>query len=151
MERAIEEFDRQVRSLIYSYTMERGRPPALEESAEQLAVPVDEVRESFQRLADAHIIVRQKDSGEILMAAPFSTVPTPFLVELDAYSCFANCIWDAFGTAVLLKKDATIKTSCADCGTAVRIRIVDHNVMGDPGLLHFAIPARRWWEDIVFT
>lgn len=151
MEDDKDEFDRLVRSYIYSYAMEWGRPPKLEETAGQLSAPLDEIKDSFRRLAEARIIVQQRDSGEILMAAPFSAIPTPFLVELDAYTCFANCIWDAFGISAMLDKDAVIKTSCADCGIAVELRIVNNSVLGYPGLLHFAIPARRWWEDIVFT
>jgi hypothetical protein len=146
-----EEFDRRVRVFIYRFTMERGYPPQLGITAEHFSVPADEARDSFRRLASARIIVQGRDSGEILMAAPFSAVPTPYLVELDAYSCFANCIWDAFGISAMLNKDAIIRTSCPDCGAALSLRTVEAIVQGDSGILHFAIPARRWWEDIVFT
>jgi hypothetical protein len=151
MEVEHEEFDRKVRGFIYNFTMERGYPPKLADAAEEFSVPLDEILASFRRLAAARIIVQQRDSGEILMANPFSAVPTPFLVKLDNYDCFANCIWDALGIPAMMKKDAGIQTSCADCGTAFEIRIVENTVLGEPGLLHFAIPARRWWEDIVFT
>jgi len=151
MENGMEEFDRNVRGFVYDFAMQRGYPPKLAVTAVKFSVSVDEARDSFQRLADARILVLQRDSGEILMANPFSAVPTAFVVELDTYTCFANCIWDALGISAMVNKDSIIKTSCADCGKAIELRIVKNTVLGDPGLIHFAIPAKHWWEDIVFT
>jgi hypothetical protein len=85
------------------------------------------------------------------MAHPFSAVPTPFLVEVKAHSCYANCIWDALGIPAILKQDASIYTSCGDCGAALTLQVVDGDLQGDEGILHFALPALRWWEDIVFS
>jgi hypothetical protein len=70
---------------------------------------------------------------------------------VDTYSCFGNCIWDALGIAAMLKQNARIKTACGDCGTAMEVAIIDGEVQGGLGSIHFAIPARQWWDDIVFT
>ena len=146
-----ESLDRSVRAWVYDFTLQRGYPPRLAETAEMLNIQVDAVLGAFQRLAAGHILVLQPESGEILMANPFSAVPTPFVVETGFYSCYANCIWDALGVAAMLQEDAAIRTSCADCGNAVELRIVSGEMSGDPGLIHFAVPALRWWQDIVFT
>jgi hypothetical protein len=74
----------------------------------------------------------------------------PFLVELEAFTCFGNCIWDALGIAAMMKQDARIKTACGDCGIALELTVEVGQVKGDAGIIHFALPARRWWEDIVF-
>jgi hypothetical protein len=110
----------------------------------------DSVAESFRRLAGGRILVLQRDSGEILMAPPYSAVPTPFAVETSHYATYGNCIWDALGIAAMLGIDAKIVTSCGDCGTAAEVVVEDGAVRGD-GLIHFALPARQWWNDIVFT
>jgi hypothetical protein len=39
----------------------------------------------------------------------------------------------------------------ADCGTRMEVRIAGGVVQPTVGLAHFAVPARRWWDDIVFT
>ena len=96
-----------VRSYIYGITLERGFPPTLEEAGKHFAAGIPEMRQKFKELADAHVLVLQKDCSEILMANPFSAVPTPFLVELEKFSCFGNCIWDALGIPAMLKQDAT--------------------------------------------
>jgi len=31
------------------------------------------------------------------------------------------------------------------------IGVANGNVLWEGGIIHFAIPAKRWWEDIVFT
>jgi hypothetical protein len=146
-----EEFDLLIRSYVYETAMQQGRLPKLAETAEALSVPIEEVKASYQRLAAGRVLVLQGETSEILMANPYSAVPTPFLVEVEGYSCYANCIWDALGIPAMLKKDARIKTSCGDCGAALELQVVDGAVQGDEGILHFALPTLRWWENIVFT
>jgi hypothetical protein len=96
------------------------------------------------------VLVLKPDTGEILMANPFSAVPTPFLVQTEKFSAYGNCIWDALGIPAMLGRDARIVTSCADCGASAEITVSAGTVKGD-GILHFAIPAHDWWNDIVFT
>jgi len=151
MNQSTEEFDYQVRKAVYEVTLQRGYPPTLVEASSQLQADLQEVGAAFQRLAAGRVLVLQPESGEILMANPFSAVPTPFLVELDAYSCYGNCIWDALGVLAMLKKDGRIATSCPDCGTAMQVRVANGSVQATQGLIHFAIPAVQWWDDIVFT
>ena len=66
------ELDQRVRWYVYDVTMREGVPPL----ASLLDMSVDDVRASFERLANARRPVMQ--DGEILMAAAFSAVPTPF-------------------------------------------------------------------------
>ena len=145
-----DDLDRLVRQYIYHATLKHGQPPTLAETAHTIKATDDEARESFQHLAAGRVLVLQPDTGEILMANPFSAVPTPFLVENESYTCYGNCIWDALGVAAMTKMDTRIKTACGDCGTAMEVRVVNGAVQGE-GLMHFALPARRWWEDIVFN
>jgi len=151
MDQTSQELDRHVRKFVYDQAMQRGSLPSLAETSTALSISLADVQSAFQRLAVRHILVLQPENGEILMANPFSAVPTPFLVELEAFSCFGNCIWDSLGIAALLERDVRIKTACGDCGTALELSVVDGRVQGDLGIIHFALPALRWWEDIVFN
>jgi hypothetical protein len=150
MQETADDLDKRVRAEAYDFTMRRGATPRSSDVAAALKLDQQRVRESLKRLAEAHVIVLQPESGEILMANPFSAVPTPFHVEASGLSAYGNCIWDALGIPAMLNADATIQTSCADCGTAMRIDVAGGRVSG-AGILHFAIPAREWWNDIVFT
>ena len=144
-------FDREVRFHVYDQTMKTTASPTVAETAAALSTAPAEVQASFQRLADAHMLVLQRDTGEILMANPFSAVPTPFLAQVDGRTYYGNCIWDVLGIPAMLKRDAIIQSSCGDCGTSMPLRIVNGLLEPAVGIVHFAVPAAKWWADIVFN
>jgi hypothetical protein len=89
---------------------------------------------------------------DILMAAPFAGGPTDFQVTLGPRRYHANCIWDAMGIPAMLGgADASIETRCTDCGDVLRLDVHERRITGDQSIVHFAVPAARWWADIVFT
>jgi hypothetical protein len=144
-------FDQKVRHYVYDQTMKTTRSPMVAETAAALSATPAQVHASFQRLADAHMLVLQRDIGEILMANPFSAVPTPFLAHVEGRTYYGNCIWDVMGISAVLKRDAFIQTSCGDCGTAMPLRIVNGSLEPSIGIVHFVVPAAQWWADIVFN
>ena len=102
------------------------------------------------------MLVLQEEDQEILMANPFSAVPTPFLVEVGERSWWGNCIWDALGIGAMVKGDPRITTGCGDCNDAMVLEVRDgalHLEGGEPGdgIIHFSVPARRWWDNVKFT
>lgn len=145
------DLDNTVRRCVYERFMSTGRAPLAKEVSGELGLSVDEAMAAFRRLADAHVLVLQPVSGEILMANPFSAVPTPFMVRVGGVQYWANCIWDALGVAAMLKRDARIETGCGDCNEAMALEIKDRIMGQTEGIIHFAIPAHRWWDNIVFT
>ena len=144
-------FDGEVRRVVYQRAMDDGLPPAASEVAAALSRTVEEVKESFQRLARAHVLVLQGGSGEVLMAAPFSAVPTPFLVESSGRVYYGNCVWDALGIPVVLGRDARVRASCGCCGSLMEMSVEGGALKEAAGVIHFALPAARWWQNIVFT
>ena len=95
------ELDRAVRRHIYDELIERGPMPGAAQLSAGLGLSVEEVRASLRRMKEAHVLVLQEGDGEILMANPFSAVPTPFLVQIGGRSWWGNCIWDAMGIAAM--------------------------------------------------
>ncbi len=142
--------DDDVRRVIYDVTMREGTPPPSARVAAELGVDPQAVLESFRRLADARMLVLRPRNGEILMAGPFSAVETPFRVRAGSLTCFANCIWDAFGVPAMLHIDAVIDTTCAASSTPAELRVSKGEVSGG-GFMHFVVPARLWWTHIVYT
>lgn len=143
-------FDKQVRSAIYSWFIKSGHAPTMVAIAELLSCPLADVRAAYQRLAAGRALVLQPD-GEVLMANPFSAVPTAFSVVVGGKSWWGNCIWDAMGIPAMLKADARILTSCGCCGQAMTVEIKGGALHDPSGIVHYAIPPREWWNDLVFA
>jgi hypothetical protein len=146
-----EERDSRARASVYDGTMATGLPPTINELAQRLGMSSDGVRESLERLASARALVLQRESREVLMANPFSAVPTPFAVHAGGRLYYGNCIWDALGIPAMLQADARIESSCGCCGEAMSLSVQDGKLRQDDGIVHFAIPAHRWWQDIVYN
>jgi hypothetical protein len=147
---------------VYLTTAESGRPPRIDEVAAALSIPADDVRAAFSQLRARRLLFLAPESGEIVMAPPFSAVPTPFAVAAGGRRYFANCVWDSLGIAAALHADAVVEASCGCCGDPIRLEVEGGSVRAEtaageplPGAdgvrAHFAVPARRWWDDLVYT
>jgi hypothetical protein len=139
-----------VRHAVYR-TFAEGGIPLSASLATQLHLPPEDVRDAYERLHEAHALVLDPHSREVWMALPFSAVPTPFRVDGGDRSWFANCAWDMFGIPALLHGDARADTTCQDCDAPIVYRIEGGRLLDAHGIVHFAVPAHRWWEDIGFT
>ena len=136
----------------------RGRRPSVASVASVVGASPVEVSSAFARLADERAFVLAAGTDDILMAAPFSAVRTDFRVRIGERSHYANCAWDALGIPAMLAgagrpADASIETRCLDCAAPLSVQVRGGNVTADPSapVTHFAVPAARWWADIVFT
>lgn len=146
-----ESFDRQVRAYVYDVIFTQGALPTVAAVASSLACPPADVVAAFRRLAQGHVFVLQPESDELLMANPFSAVPTPFQVDVEGRTYWGNCVWDALGILAMLKRDGRVLASCGDCNAAMTLGVKDGAVVDSLGVAHFAVPAKRWWDNIVFT
>jgi hypothetical protein len=145
------DFDTALRHTVYEITLQTGVPPLVTQLTNRLAASEVDVRHGLKRLATARVFVLQPQSGELLMVPPFSAVPTPFVVSTPRYTTYANCAWDAFGVPVMLHEDAEIRSGCACCGESIALAAISARVPSGDAVMHFAVPAHRWWDDIVFT
>lgn len=145
------DFDTRVKMAVYDAVGRTGRVPRAVEIAAALDTAADKVHEAFRRLYAKRLLVLEPDTLEIRMAPPFSAIPTPFAVESQGTSYFANCVWDAFGIAAALHRDITVATSCGCCGQPMSLVVQDKAPIPAPGVVHFAVAAAHWWDDIVYT
>jgi hypothetical protein len=60
-------------------------------------------------------------------------------------------VWDAFGIPAMLGVDASLGTSCPDCGEALTFSVRDGELEPMDAVAHSAVPAARWWENIAYT
>ena len=140
-----------VRLFIYAQMVNTSAAPSVAETARGLSVPPADVEAAYRALAERHIIVLRPASHTIWMAMPFSNMQTAFTVISGGRAYYANCAWDAFGVPALLGADARIFTTCADCGGALERKVSNGALTETRGLVHFALAARRWWDDVGFT
>jgi hypothetical protein len=97
------------------------------------------------------VLVFAPGTRNIWMANPLSAFPTPFRVETPRGEYWGSCIWDAFGVVAMLGGDGSVLTGCADCGEAMELRVAGGSLEPADGVAHFAVPARRWWDNIGYT
>ena len=116
-----------LRRRIFASFAATGSPPALTAADAPLA----------RSLHDQHVVVLG-DDGQVLMAHPFAAHREGTRVEAAGRTWWGNCAWDGLGIAAALgPEDARITSG----GVAVA-----------PGaVVHVAVPAGRWWDDIAFT
>jgi len=143
-------FDDKLRQFIYAYFIREQQAPRVAEMPAALSCSMREVKAGLNRLAQSHAFVLQ-ENGELWRAAPFSAVPTAFPVEIGKRQWWANCIWDALGIPAMLHKDARIPASCGCCNYEMVLNVKQGKLTGAKGVIHIAVPASHWYDDIVFT
>jgi|SRR5215203_4489676 len=148
----MDEQDLRIRNHVYASFVGTGSAPAPADTAAKLCLVEAEVADAYRRLHDAHALVLEPDSSRIRMLNPFSAVETPHRVEAGGRAWFANCAWDALGIPAALHTDGSVRSECPDCGEPLELEVRGAElVRGSELLVHFLVPARRWWDDISFT
>ena len=144
--------DTTVKMTIYRSIAETGSVPDAAQVAAASGLPQAEVLSSFARLHARRLLVPEPgDPSRIRMAPPFSGIPTAFPVDAMGKRYYANCVWDAYGIPAALHADAVIPAADAFTGEPLTLEVRDGKPILLPYVAHFAVPAARWWEDIVFT
>lgn len=143
--------DDEVRVAVYRFFVEQGRAPVAAEIGDALGASQRAVEDALHRLAADHLLVLAPGTPYIWMANPFSALPTPYAVESEGRRWFGNCIWDALGILAVVGSDGVVTTRCADCGETMTVDVVEGEVRDASGIVHYAIPASKWWDDIGFN
>ena len=143
--------DTAVRLELYRFFIDQGRPPVPAEVAQTLATDQASVEDSLRRLAQAHVLVLAPGTPYTWMAPPLSAIPTPYQVEIGGRRFFGNCIWDALGVVAMLGGTGTVTPWCADCHEQMSVTVAENRLAPGEGVVHFAVPAAHWWDDIGFT
>lgn len=140
-----------VRRYVFGQAAETGQVPQAPQIAAALERPLSEVEEAIARLGEGKVVILAPHTLTIWAANPFAAVPTGFRVEARGRTYWGICIWDALGIPAALGADALVSASCGDCGEALSLRVREGRLAGGEGVVHFAVPASRWWENIGFA
>jgi transcription initiation factor IIE alpha subunit len=146
------DFDTSVKLNIYETIARSTKMPTSSEVALATDSSVTEVEEAFQRLYEKRLLVLEPGStSHIRMAPPFSGVETRHRARIQDKVYFSNCAWDAFGIPAALKRDADIESTCPDCDEILTFQIRDGRPLPEECVIHFAVPAAQWWQNIIYT
>ena len=143
--------DQQVRLYAFRQAAETAHIPKPDEIAAGLGLPQLEVEESLHRLAASRLLVLAPGTANVWVAPPFCAAPTDFRVIARGRTYWGICIWDALGIPAALHADATITARCGDCGEELGLEVREGRLVRDEGIVHFAVPAIRWWDNIAFA
>jgi Alkylmercury lyase len=148
---ASEALTREVRLFVFGQARETGRVPQPPEIAAALGCPQAEVEQSLRQLAAGKVLILAPNDGNIWAANPFCAVPSPFRVEARGKTYWGICIWDALGVVAALGTDSVIRASCGDCSEPMLLEIKAGKLRRGEGIIHFAVPAHHWWDNIGYT
>lgn len=140
-----------VRMFVFQHAASTGRVPQAPQISQALGCAEGEVKQVLRQLATEKVIILAPNDGDIWAANPFCAVPSGFRVEAAGNRYWGICIWDAMGIVAALGGDGKISAPCGDCGEIMHIEIHDRKILKSEGVVHFAIPAHNWWENIGFT
>jgi hypothetical protein len=142
-----------VRVHVYRSFVERGRPPMPLETSVALGIGEGEVVAALQRLHDDDVIVLMPGTSFVWLAHPFSALAAPFEVTAGNRRWDAICIWDALGVLAVLERDGRVRTLCPDCGDVLELEVQSGAISApDPDyVVHYGVPAARWYEDVAYT
>ena len=141
--------ERKVRAHVINALCETGAAPGVDRISAAIEVSQADVTASLLALADHHRLVLQPRSDAIWMVHPFSAIETDFVVNAKGRTWYANCVWD--GLSILgLVGDGRLDTHSPQTGEAIRLDVEDGRVAGE-AVVHFLVPAKRFWDDIGFT
>jgi hypothetical protein len=144
-------FARDVRLYVFRRSAETGAVPQPPEISQALGRAEPEIRTALQQLAAGKVLILTPNNGNIWAANPFCAVPSGFRVAAKGKRYWAICIWDALGIAAALHADADITAPCGDCGAPMRLEVRNEQLTRSEGVVHFAVPARHWWDNIGFS
>ena len=81
------DLDDRVRAEVYRHIVATTAAPRVADIVSRLGLSTAEVRAAYQRLYARRVMVIAPDGETILMAPPFSGVPTQHRVEIGRASC----------------------------------------------------------------
>jgi hypothetical protein len=152
-----ENLQKEVRKYIFEHFEEHTTAPVLEQIMRQFALDRASAFKVLADLQSARHIALLTGTQRILMAFPFSSIVTPFRVRVAGKDkeYFANCAWDAVAIHVALGKEQWISSYCHHCSEDVKIHLRDQRMVSqqldDQPLVYLALPASKWWENILLT
>lgn len=128
-----------------------GYAPDVCALAHELDEPLESVQRGLMDLEEYHGVVLHPNSYKVWVIHPFSLAPSNFVVSTEDGKWFSSCAWCALGCAALLNKNCTITTTFEAHGERIDVHIQHGEVIEGDLLIHFPIPMRNAWDNVIYT
>ncbi len=149
------ELIKRIRKYIYDSFIATSHAPVIEEIVEKFSISKQKALDILNELHEKHLIVLQPFTNRILMAHPFSNIPTSWVVKPNNKTVYyANCAWDAIAMHFTIHNSISIESFCIYCNNKINIRLeegVFKEKIPASTLIGISKPASRWWENVIDT
>jgi hypothetical protein len=131
--------------------IDNGFAPTVEHLAATLQTDKEEVIKGLYDLQEYHGVVLHPNEPEVWVIHPFSLAPTNFYVKSKKGEWWGNCAWCSLGVAALLNEDVSITTTIGAETKQVEINIINGKVQETDYFVHFPIPMKKAWDNVIYT
>ena len=149
------DLNKHVRKYIYDHFYSFGVPPTLEKMIVKFQKERGEISSVLKSLHEDHLIVVDEKIHKIMIAHPFSGIPTSFVVKSSQdVKYYATCAWDSIALHFTLESDIEIESYCYHCYEEIRLILSNRQIVlkiPEETIIHFQEPAGTWWDDIIDT
>jgi hypothetical protein len=136
---------------IIRHFVDRGCAPTVDRLSTAFAQPRNVVVSRLHDLQEDHGVVLHPTSSEVWVAHPFASAPTNFWVRGARGGWWANCAWCALGVAALVSMDVSVTTVLGGEHEQVTLAITSGRLADDRFVVHFPVPMRSAWDNVIFT
>ncbi|GAB4423354.1 MAG: hypothetical protein Kow0031_01810 [Anaerolineae bacterium] len=140
-----------IRHFVYRHFVAEARPPTVDEIAREFNLARTEAEAAVERLHQHHLLFLEPGTTDIRIANPFSAIPTDYQVRVGPRAYWANCAWDMLGIPAALHTDAVIEAVYTDTREWTTITISSGELQPAAGVVHFPLPVRQWYDDLILT
>jgi hypothetical protein len=141
-----------VRVELYRWFIQKARATSINEMSATLDIAPADIAAALRELAATDVIAFRPGTEDVWLVHPFCATDAPFIVTAGDKRWHAICIWDALGVLALVNADGRVTTKCPDCANPLDVSVLGGELVAPPGaLVHFGVPAARWYEDIAYT
>ena len=91
--------------------------------ARATALAPEHVDAVLGRLISRGLAVIEPGTGRVVGIGGLSLVPTQHRLRMRGREFFTWCAWDAIGIPSALAEDATVSSSCGECGQALNVEL----------------------------
>lgn len=141
-----------IRMAVYRYFIVNGRDPGVSELANELGLSPEEIKDGMQFLARQRLVLLDGESGELLMAHPFSARNMGFVVAGSRQKWWGGCSWESFAIPMLVGERCLTSTRCKGCGAPFAIDVAPGSPPPPSSIVaHFLVPVSDMWIDVLHT
>jgi len=136
---------------IIKYIIDNGFAPGVDTLSGILKTDGKDIERGLYALQEYHGVVLHPNQAKVWVIHPFSLAPTNFLLKSNKGVWWGNCAWCSLGIAALLQEDVTITTRFGAYDEQVVIHITDGEVNEKDLYIHFPIPMKNAWDNVIYT